>query len=97
MMLRLKAINSLRPNAGFVMVDGVITWTDTEQTQPSDAEIEAEVIRLTALEPARIATENRRAAYITEADPLFFKAQRGEATMEEWQAKVAEIKARYPK
>jgi hypothetical protein len=97
MMLRLKAINSLRPNAGFVMVDGVITWTDTEQTQPSDAEIEAEVIRLTALEPARIATENRRAAYIIEADPLFFKAQRGEATMNEWQAKVAEIKARYPK
>jgi hypothetical protein len=97
MMLRLKAINSLRPNAGFVMVDGVITWTDTEQTQPSDAEIEAEVARLTALEPARIATENRRAAYIIEADPLFFKAQRGEATMEEWQAKVAEIKARYPK
>ena len=97
MMLRLKAINSLRPNAGFVMVDGVITWTDTEQTQPSDAEIEAEVARLTALEPARIATENRRAAYITEADPLFFKAQRGEATMEEWQAKVAEIKTRFPK
>jgi hypothetical protein len=55
------------------------------------------VARLTALEPARIATENRRAAYTTEADPLFFKAQRGEATMEEWQAKVAEIKARFPK
>jgi hypothetical protein len=44
-----------------------------------------------------IATENRRAAYIAEADPLFFKAQRGEATMEEWQAKVAEIKTRFPK
>ena len=28
-------------------------------------------------------------------DPLFFKAQRGEATMEEWIAKVNEIKARY--
>jgi hypothetical protein len=97
MMLRLKAINSLRPNAGFVTVDGVITWTDTKQTQPSDAEIEAEMARLTALEPARIATENRRNAYIAEADPLFFKAQRGEATMEEWQAKVAEIKSRFPK
>lgn len=96
-MLRLKAINSLRPNAGFVTVDGVITWTDTKQTQPSDAEIEAEMARLTALEPARIATENRRNAYIAEADPLFFKAQRGEATMEEWQAKVAEIKSRFPK
>ena len=39
----------------------------------------------------------RRAAYIAEADPLFFKAQRGEATVQAWQDKVAEIKARYPK
>jgi hypothetical protein len=38
----------------------------------------------------------RSAAYTKEADPLFFKAQRGEATVEEWQAKVAEIKARFP-
>lgn len=38
----------------------------------------------------------RRAAYAAEADPLFFKAQRGEATHDEWQAKIAEIKARYP-
>ncbi len=43
------------------------------------------------------ASQFRRNAYITEADALFFKAQRGEATIEEWQAKVAEIKARYPK
>ena len=38
----------------------------------------------------------RRSAYQQEADPLFFMAQRGEATVEEWTAKVAEIKARYP-
>jgi hypothetical protein len=38
----------------------------------------------------------RAEAYRIEADPLFFKAQRGEATVEEWQAKVAEIKMRYP-
>lgn len=38
----------------------------------------------------------RQMAYHTESDPLFFKAQRGEATMEEWLAKVAEIKERYP-
>lgn len=38
----------------------------------------------------------RQRAYVAEADPLFFKAQRGEGTMEEWQAKVAEIKARFP-
>ena len=38
----------------------------------------------------------RKAAYTDEADPLYFMAQRGEATMAEWEAKVAEIKARYP-
>jgi len=40
-------------------------------------------------------TALRRQAYISEADPLFFKAQRGEATHEEWLAKVSEIKERY--
>lgn len=39
----------------------------------------------------------RQAAYEREADPLFFKIQRNEATQEEWLAKIAEIKARYPK
>ncbi len=42
------------------------------------------------------ARQQRSAAYAIEADPLFFKAQRGEATIEEWQAKVDEIRARYP-
>jgi hypothetical protein len=40
--------------------------------------------------------DKRSTAYRNEADPLFFKAQRGEATTEEWLAKVAEIKARFP-
>lgn len=38
----------------------------------------------------------RRAAYESEADPLFFKSQRGEATVAEWLAKVEEIKTRFP-
>lgn len=38
----------------------------------------------------------RQAAYAAESDPIFFMSQRGEATVEEWTAKVAEIKARYP-
>jgi hypothetical protein len=38
--------------------------------------------------------EMRRRAYQQEADPLFFKWQRGEATKEEWLVKVAEIKSR---
>lgn len=42
------------------------------------------------------AKEARAAAYREESDPLFFKAQRGEATIQEWQDKVAEIRARFP-
>ena len=37
----------------------------------------------------------RQQAYEKEADPLFFKWQRGEATQQEWSDKVAEIKAKY--
>lgn len=97
MITKAHALESLVPGAQWVLRGDDLEWLDSNQTQPTEAEIAAEVARLTALEPTRIATENRRNAYIAEADALFFKAQRGEATMEEWQAKVAEIKARFPK
>jgi hypothetical protein len=42
-------------------------------------------------------SELRRAAYIAEADPLFFKTQRGEVEQQVWLDKIAEIKARFPK
>jgi len=51
----------------------------------------------TAEELTEQAASQRAAAYVKEADPLFFKSQRGEATREEWLAKVQEIKGRYPK
>ena len=97
MITKANALLSLRPGAEWVLRGDELEWLDANQSQPSDAEIEAEVARLTALEPARIATENRRAAYISEADPLFFKWQAGEATQEEWAAKRQEIKERFPK
>jgi hypothetical protein len=50
-----------------------------------------------AAKRAAEAEANRKAAYVTEADPLFFKAQRGEASQQEWLDKIEEIKARFPK
>lgn len=38
----------------------------------------------------------RAAAYRDEADPLYFKAQRNEGAIDDWYAKVEEIRARYP-
>ena len=38
----------------------------------------------------------RKRAYSEESDALFFKAQRNECPLSDWQDKVAEIKQRYP-
>jgi hypothetical protein len=42
------------------------------------------------------AQQQRAAAYAAEADPLFFKAQRGEVSMDDWTAAVEAIRARFP-
>jgi hypothetical protein len=72
------------------LADGVWTqiWDVTEATQE-------EVGRRKANQLESI-KQQRASAYTQEADPLFFQAQRGEATMEEWSAKVEEIRTRYP-
>ena len=53
------------------------------------------VTPVTPLTPEQISTL-RRQAYTQEADPIFFKWQRGEATEQEWLDKIAEIRARFP-
>ena len=58
--------------------------------------IKVDPIKAAALKAAQSETY-RKAAYVAEADPLFFKAQRGEIEQQVWLDKVAEIKARYPK
>ena len=63
-----------------------------EEIQEREA-YERDVLPGLLLEQAK---QQRATAYRNEADPLFFQAQRGEATVAEWEAKVAEIRARYP-
>jgi hypothetical protein len=58
--------------------------------------IKVDPVKLAAQKAAQ-ADANRRAAYTAEADPLFFKAQRGEIEQQVWLDKIAEIKARFPK
>jgi len=43
-----------------------------------------------------IVERNRQRDYELEADPIYFKVQRGEALIDEWYAKVEEIKSRWP-
>lgn len=51
MMTKAEALQSLRPNAEWVMRGDSLEWLDTKQAQPTDAEIEAEIKRLQDLAP----------------------------------------------
>lgn len=60
------------------------------QKTPEELQAEIEKYRLIDIKLTRAAV------FRTEADPLFFKAQRGECSIEEWKAKVEEIRQRHP-
>jgi len=68
--------------------------TFDKDVQPTQAELDSLYEQVTGEKPVS-RDDLRFKAYQTEADPLFFKWQRGEATKEQWLAKVAEIKERY--
>ena len=52
-----RALNSLKPNAEWVL-DGEtysgLTWLDSNQTKPTESEVNAEITRLTNAEPMRL-------------------------------------------
>jgi hypothetical protein len=90
------ALRSLRPGAQWVAVDGVVTWHDTEQTQPSDAEVQAEVTRLQAEYDAQEYARNRKAEYdmLNQYEMMFDDQRDGTTT---WVDAINAIKAKYPK
>ena len=59
-------------------------WVEVLNKKMAPPQISAEVLR-----------KMKQDAFQAEADPLFFKAQRGEATLEQWKAKVEEINKRF--
>ena len=73
----------------------IIEWNGPDP-QPTDAELQAAYDQAIAIVTLNNSKQNRADAYRLEADPLFFKAQRGEAANDEWLAKIEEIKARFP-
>ena len=57
------ALTSLKPGAEWVVHDGVLTWLDAVQTEPTQSEIDAEVIRLQAEYDSQEYARNRKAEY----------------------------------
>jgi hypothetical protein len=67
------AIASLRPDAEWVLRGDDLEWLDTNQTQPTEAEIQAELARLIAEQPWE-ALRLRRDQLLTETDWVTLKA-----------------------
>jgi hypothetical protein len=88
------ALTSLRPGAQWVLRGDDLEWMDTEQTQPTDAEITAEVARLQAEYEAKEYQRQRAAAYPSIADQLDTIYHNG---IDAWKAEIAAVKTEYPK
>jgi hypothetical protein len=90
------AIQSLKPNAELIMRDEVIEWLDKKQTEPTQAEIDAEVIRLQAAYDAKAYARNRAAEYPSIGDQLDMIYHNGDGGAT-FQAAIKAVKDKYPK
>jgi hypothetical protein len=66
------ALQSLRPGAEWVLRGDDLEWLDQNQTEPTAAEIDAEVARLQTIEPLKADIEQAK-KYLAESDWVVVK------------------------
>ena len=89
------AIQSLRPNAEFVLRGDELEWHDTNQTQPTESEIQAEITRLQAEYDAKEYQRKRASEYPSWEKQLEKIYDDG---IDAWKTEMVDpIKAKYPK
>jgi hypothetical protein len=91
---KVQALRSLCPTAEWVLRGEQVEWMDTEQTQPTEAEIQAEITRLQAEYEANEYQRQRASAYPSIADQLDKIYHEG---IDAWKAQIAAVKQEYPK
>ena len=90
------AIRRVYPNVTYIE-DGIGAFDAAGNPVTLDqSKVDAVEIIIAQEQALSVAQRARAAAYTLESDPLFFKAQRGEATIEEWKSKIDEIRTLYP-
>ena len=88
------AIQSLRPGAEWILRGDELEWLDANQTQPTEAEIAAEVARLQAEYEAKEYQRQRAAEYPSFADQFDLLYHGG---YDAWKAAIDAVKTKYPK
>ena len=96
-MNKVNALQSLRPMAQWVLRGDDLEWMDTEQTQPTEAEITAEVARLQAAYDNNEYQRQRAEAYPTIQEQLDMQYWDGVNGTTIWADTVAQIKSENPK
>lgn len=90
-----EALSSLRPLSQYTVgSDESINWIDTVQTQPTQAEITAEIIRLQAEYDNKQYQRNRAKEYPSYADQFDTIFHEG---IDAWKAQIQAVKDKYPK
>ena len=90
------ALQSLTPNAQWVLRGDELEWLDTEQTQPTAAALAAEVIRLQAAYDAQAYARSRKVEYHKlNQDEMRFDDLVNTTTT--WHDAIAAIKVAIPK
>ena len=94
---KLEAIQSLEPNAQFVISgNDILEWHSEDITQPTDAEIQAEQTRLQAEYDAKVWERNRQSEYPGLLDCIHALLDGGD-TLTDLQAARQAVKDKYPK
>ena len=92
-----EALSSLRPLSQYAVgSDGSINWIDTVQTQPTQSEIDTEIIRLASVYNAQEYARKREFEYPPIGDQLDALWKGGDAAAE-MLTKVQAVKTKYPK
>ena len=97
MITKAQAIASLRKGAEWVLDGDELEWLDQNQTQPTDAEIAAEITRLEADYAAKQYQRDRAAAYPSLAEQLDMQYWDSVNGTTVWADTIAAIKQEYPK
>jgi hypothetical protein len=93
-MNKVNAIQSLCPGAQWLLRGETLEWLDTEQVQPTEAEITAEVARLQAEYDNNEYQRQRAQAYPSITDQLDTIYHEG---IDAWKTQIAAVKQEYPK
>jgi hypothetical protein len=91
-----QALHSLRPNAEWTATGDEINWLDTEQTEPTQAEIDEELTRLQTEYDSLAYARSRKEEYdkLNQWEMQFDDNRDGTTT---WVDSINEIKERFPK